>query len=101
MHRLTRCLVFTRLLAASLRAQTVRYEVSVVQGQFHVSAEFPASGKDTLLVSLPAWSPGNYEMQHYACYLHGFGANNACGQALRWDRADIDTWRVVLGYSDR
>src|SRR2546427_10890543 len=101
MHRLTRCLVFTLLLAASLRAQTVRYEVSVVQGQFHVSAEFPASGRDTLLVSLPAWSPGNYEMQNYARYLHGFGAKNASGQALRWDRADKDTWRIVTGRADR
>src|SRR2546425_279936 len=97
MHRLTRCLVFTLLLAASLRAQTVRYEVSVVQGQFHVSAEFPASGKDTLLVSLPAWSPGNYEIQNYARYLHGFGAKNASGQALRWDRAEaMEVARVVL-----
>src|SRR5712691_4378581 len=101
MHRLTRCLVFTLLLAASLRAQTVRYEVSVVQGQFHVSAEFPASGKDTVLVSLPAWSPGNYEIQNYARYLHGFGAKNASVQALRWDRADKDTWRVSTGRSDR
>jgi predicted metalloprotease with PDZ domain len=101
MRRLTRCLVLSLLLAASLRAQTVRYEVSVAQGQFHVSAEFPASGKDTLCVSLPAWSPGNYEIQNYARYLHGFGAKNATGQALRWDRADKDTWRVVTGHSDR
>ena len=101
MRRLTRCLVLTALLAASLRAQTVRYEVSVAQGQFHVSAEFPASGKDTLFVSLPAWSPGNYEIQNYARYLHGFGAKNPSGLALRWDRADKDTWRVLTGHSDR
>src|SRR5256885_3031072 len=84
MRRFTRCLVPILLLAAPpapLRAQTVRYEVSVAQGEFHVSAEFPASGKDTLLVSLPAWSPGNYEIQNYARYLHGFGAKNASGRS--------------------
>src|SRR6266576_3092252 len=88
-------------LATPLRSQTVRYEVSVAQGLFHVSAEFAAAGKDTLYVSLPAWSPGNYEIQNYARYVHGFGARNASGAPLRWDRGDKDTWRVVTGGADR
>src|SRR2546423_14336462 len=90
--------------AAPLAAQAVRYDVSLLSAtekQFHVSAEFPAAGKDTLFVSLPAWSPGNYEIQNYARYVHGFGAKNPSGQPLRWDRADKDTWRVATGRSDR
>jgi len=101
MRRFTGCLAFTLLLATPLGGQTVRYEVSLTPGTFHVSADFPTSGKDTLLVSLPAWSPGNYEIQNYARYVHGFGAKNASGQALRWDRADKDTWRIVTGRTDR
>jgi len=91
------------LLALQLPAQTVRYEVSLTAAarQFHVTAEFPAAGKDTLRVSLPAWSPGSYEIQNYARYVFGFGAKNASGQALRWDRGDKDTWRVVTGGADR
>jgi predicted metalloprotease with PDZ domain len=92
--------LFLLLAAAPLAAQTVRYEVSVPNAtvrQFHVSADFPATGKDTLLLSLPAWSPGSYEIQNYARYVHGFGAKNSNGQALRWDRGDKDTWRVVTG----
>src|SRR5256714_6753576 len=90
--------------AAPLAAQAVRYDVSLLsttEKQFHVSAEFPAAGKDTLFVSLPAWSPGNYEIQNYARYVHGFGAKNPSGQPLRWDRWDKDTWRVVTGKADR
>src|SRR4051812_526261 len=87
--------------ATPLRAQTVRYEVSILQGQFHVSAEFPTAGKDTLFVSLPAWSPGNYEIQNYARFVHGFRAKNASGQPLYWDRFDKDTWRVAAGRTDR
>jgi len=87
--------------ATPLRAQAIRYEVSILQGQFHVSAEFPARGRDTLFVSLPAWSPGNYEIQNYARYVHDFGARNANGQPLRWDRGDKDTWRVWPAGSDR
>ncbi len=79
----------------------VRYDVSVARGEFHVAAEFPTGGKDTLFVSLPAWSPGNYEIQNYARYVHGFRAKNASGQPLHWDRADKDTWRVATARSDR
>jgi len=94
-------LLFVVALATPLRSQTVRYEVSLAQGLFHVSAEFAAAGKDTLYVSLPAWSPGNYEIQNYARYVHGLGARNASGAPLRWDRGDKDTWRVVTGGADR
>jgi len=93
--------VIALLIAVQLPAQTVRYDVSVARGEFHVAAEFPAGGKDTLFVSLPAWSPGNYEIQNYARYVHGFRAKNANGQPLHWDRADKDTWRVATGRSDR
>ena len=99
-----RRLSFVALIAApfstSLAAQAVRYDVTLMstrEKQFHVAADFPAAGKETLFVSLPAWSPGNYEIQNYARYLHGFSAKNAAGQPLRWDRGDKDTWRVVTG----
>src|SRR6267378_581831 len=103
MRRFTHFFALSLLVAASpaLRAQSVRYEVSVARGEFHVAAEFPASGKDTLFVSLPAWSPGNYEIQNYARYLHGFRAKNASGQELYWDRFDKDTWRVATTRADR
>jgi predicted metalloprotease with PDZ domain len=94
-------LLIPLVIATPLSAQIVRYEVSVARGEFHVAAEFPAGGKDTLFVSLPAWSPGNYEIQNYARYVHGFAAKNASGQALYWDRADKDTWRVATGRTDR
>ena len=100
-NRLYLLIALALLIAVPLRAQTVRYEVSVTKGEFHVSADFPAGGKDTLLLSLPAWSPGNYEIQNYARFVHGFHAKNANAQPLYWDRVDKDTWRVATGRSDR
>jgi predicted metalloprotease with PDZ domain len=99
MRRLNHYVVFALLVTSPLRAQAVRYEVSLTSAarQFHMSAEFPAAGKDTLFVSLPAWSPGAYEIQNYARYVFGFAAKNAAGQPLRWDRGDKDTWRIVTG----
>ena len=104
MHRFSPVALLAALFSTSLAAQTVRYDVtlrSTAQRQFHVAADFPAAGKETLFVSLPAWSPGNYEIQNYARYVHGFGAKNPAGQSLRWDRGDKDTWRVVTGRADR
>jgi predicted metalloprotease with PDZ domain len=86
------------LLAAPLAGQAVRYEVSVpTPGDhlFHVKAEFPSAGKDTLYLSLPAWSPGAYEIQNYARYVRHFAATGTSGRPLFWDRFDKDTWRVV------
>ncbi len=97
----------TCLALSSLNAQTTqpaRYTISVPSPAarlFHVAAEFAAAGKDTLLLSLPAWSPGSYEIQNYARYVRGFAARNAAGQPLFWDRYDKDTWRVPTGGSER
>jgi len=96
--------LLTLLVAVPLSAQTVSYEVSVPSPAaklFHVKTEFPARGRDTLYLSLPAWSPGAYEIQNYARYVRHFGARNAAGQTLFWDRFDKDTWRVATGKSDR
>ncbi len=95
------------LVAVPLSAQRlapVQYEISVpapATRLFHVRADFPTRGKDTLYLSLPAWSPGNYEIQNYARYVRHFGAKTPAGQALFWDRFDKDTWRVTTARSER
>jgi predicted metalloprotease with PDZ domain len=92
------------LTGTPLAAQLVRYEVSVAASSarlYHVKAEFPTAGKDTLYLSLPAWSPGNYEIQNYARYVRHFSAASSTGQALFWDRLDKETWRVTTGKQDR
>jgi predicted metalloprotease with PDZ domain len=103
MMRLRSVVVAALMFSTPLVGQAVRYDVtlmSTTEKQFHVAADFPAAGKETLFVSLPAWSPGNYEIQNYARYVHGFAAKNATGQALHWDRGDKDTWRVATGKAD-
>ena len=46
------------------------------------------------IFSLPAWTPGHYELENYARYVRHFGAWDR-DRALRWDKLDKDTWRVV------
>src|SRR5438045_8375317 len=104
LSRLTLLALTTLLGSRRLASQTQAvYDVGVNPDtkEFSVAAIFPTAGKETLFVSLPAWSPGNYEIQNYARYVHGFGARNSSGAPLRWDRGDKDTWRVVTGGADR
>src|SRR2546426_3418163 len=96
--------LITVLVTVPLSAQPVKYGFSIpspATNLVHVKTEFPTGVKDTLYVSLPAWSPGAYEIQNYARYVRGFGARSATGAALFWDRYHKDTWRVATGKSDR
>ncbi len=64
-----------------------------VERVLDVAMTFGVSGKDPILLSLPAWSPGAYEVSNYARFVSRFGAT-ARGKALRWDKYDPDTWRI-------
>src|SRR3989454_10404189 len=83
------------------QTQTV-YDVSVNPDakEFSVAAIFPTAGKETLFVSLPAWRPGNYEIQNYERYVHGFKPHHKAGASLRWDRRGKDTRGGVGGGRD-
>ena len=88
----------------ALQAQGISYRVHLdgADRAFHVRAEFPvASDVDTLRVSLPAWSPGSYEIMDYARYVHGFTATAADGRPLFWDKQTGDTWRIAVAGAGR
>ncbi len=58
-----------------------------------VEMSFRTLGPEPVLLSLPAWTPGSYELDNYARNVQNFAAR-AGGEALRWDKVDYDTWRV-------
>jgi predicted metalloprotease with PDZ domain len=61
-----------------------------------VAMSFDVTGPGPVLLSLPAWTPGAYEISNYARWLVGFTA--AAGSTpLKWDKLDYDTWRVQPG----
>jgi predicted metalloprotease with PDZ domain len=49
-----------------------------------------------VLLSLPAWTPGAYEISNFSRWVSAF-APTAGGQPLGWDKLDYDTWRVQPG----
>ncbi|MHB1095236.1 MAG: M61 family metallopeptidase [Gemmatimonadaceae bacterium] len=58
-----------------------------------VQMTFAVRGSGPVLLSLPAWTPGAYEISDYARNVSGFSAATGA-RALRWDKLDPDTWRI-------
>jgi predicted metalloprotease with PDZ domain len=51
------------------------------------------AGTAPVLLSVPAWTPGAYEISNFARWISGFSASTG-DRALRWDKSDPDTWRI-------
>lgn len=59
----------------------------------HVDMSFTAGSDQPVILALPAWTPGAYELDYFARSVLRFNAESN-GRALVWDKVDYDTWRV-------
>src|SRR5215207_8060910 len=76
----------------------IRYEVTFDPSTaptrtLRVGMTFDVTGQGPVLLSLPAWTPGAYEISNFARWVSEFGATSG-GKALSWDKLDPDTWRI-------
>ncbi len=77
----------------------VRYDVTInaelgARRLIRSSMTFRTRDDEPVLLSLPAWTPGSYELDNFARFVMAFTAR--AGEAeLHWDKVDYDTWRVV------
>ncbi len=84
-----------------LRAQAVtdiryelRYDSAMArQRSVEVTTRFRVSAAGPVLLSLPSWTPGSYEVANFARHIRSFTARQN-GADLAWDKRDYDTWRV-------
>jgi predicted metalloprotease with PDZ domain len=58
-----------------------------------VAMTMDVNGAGDVLLSLPSWTPGAYEVTNFARWVSGFTPTSA-GKPLRWDKLDYDTWRI-------
>ncbi len=96
------CAVPSSLLPAQSPSQSsvrnISYQLtfdsaSARQRSLRVAMRFEVASTAPVLVSLPAWTPGAYELSNYARKVSGFSAGSG-GGPLVWDKVDYDTWRV-------
>jgi predicted metalloprotease with PDZ domain len=88
----------SRAAAQSLPISTVRYDITydsatAFRRTIGVTMSFATRGAGDVPLSLPAWTPGSYEIVNFARYVMNFSASDASGP-LSWDKIDYDTWRV-------
>jgi predicted metalloprotease with PDZ domain len=79
----------------------VRYTITYDRGtapsrMIRVAMSFTPQGSDPVLLSLPAWTPGAYEISNFSHWVVDFSAAGD-GKSLVWDKLDYDTWRVRPG----
>jgi len=93
-------LAATALAAPGVSApiSNIRYDVSFTRElasrrQLGVRMQFDVTGAGDVVLSLPAWTPGAYEMTWFARWVSGFSPT-ALGKPLTWDKLDYDTWRI-------
>jgi predicted metalloprotease with PDZ domain len=85
--------------AVSAPITNVRYAVTfnrttAAQRSLRVSMTFNVAGNEAVLLSMPAWTPGAYEISDYVRKVTEFSVAGE-GGTPRWDRMDPDTWRVM------
>jgi predicted metalloprotease with PDZ domain len=84
--------------ATSAPLSDIGYEVTFTRAnaerrQVMSSMTFTVGGTEPVLLSLPRWTPGAYEIDNFARDVADFAAEQA-GNALSWDKVDADTWRI-------
>lgn len=82
----------------SVPIRDVHYDVTFMRanGEQHavdVSMSFTTAGAGPVVVSLPAWTPGAYEISNFSRWVTNFDATGD-GKPVSWDKLDYDTWRV-------
>ena len=76
----------------------LRYDVtfdsaSAARRTIKVGFAADVGGTGPVLLTLPAWTPGAYEITNFARWVSNF-TPTAGGKPLSWDKLDYDTWRI-------
>ncbi len=76
----------------------VRYDVTFLRANAEqrvvdVEMTFGTAGTAPVVLALPAWTPGAYEIDNFSRWVIGFDATGD-GKPLTWDKLDFEKWRI-------
>ncbi len=77
----------------------LRYEVAADSADVRartlgMTTTFDVDAPGDVILALPGWTPGAYEMSWFARWVRDFSATTPDGRALAWDKIDYQTWRI-------
>lgn len=82
----------------SIPIAAVRYDVTVdsaggAMDKLKVEMSFAVAKAGGVVLALPAWAPGDYQLKWFARRVSEFSADQN-GKPLEWNKVDPQTWRV-------
>jgi predicted metalloprotease with PDZ domain len=88
--------------ALSAPVSDIRYDVTAdsaaaASRRLLVVTTVTMAGPGPLVLALPAWTPGAYELSWFSRWVTGFAPTTADGKPLVWDKVDYETWRIETG----
>ncbi|MBY0419932.1 MAG: M61 family peptidase, partial [Pararheinheimera sp.] len=75
----------------------VNYQISITEPQHHlaqVRAEFQVTQAKPLILMLPAWRSGKYQILDLAKAVTDFSAVDAQGKAINWQKTEKSSWTL-------
>ena len=87
-----------QLVDGGVAIDDVRYDVTfdtetAASRSIGVEMTFTVAAPGPVILSLPKWTPGAYEISDFAKKVSSFDVT-AAGTPVQWDKIDYDTWRV-------
>src|SRR6266496_6846118 len=87
----------------SVPISDVRYDVTfdsatAYKRTISVVMSFNAHGAGDVILSLPAWTPGEYEIDNFVRYVTQFAATEGASPTT-WNKIDHDTWRIHASHA--
>src|SRR3954451_25014233 len=84
--------------ATSAELRDMRYDVTydhttAPQRIIKVSTTMAVVGSGPVVLSLPEWTPGAYEISNFARFVVDFAATGD-GRALSWSKQAFESWRL-------
>lgn len=61
---------------------------------FHVSLIYKSEKSDSLVLKMPDWTPGYYQLMDYAANVSDFKAKDEYGNAIEWKRSGKTGWVI-------
>jgi predicted metalloprotease with PDZ domain len=88
--------------AVSAPVSDIRYDItadSAAAANRHISVvtTVTMAGPGPLVLALPAWTPGAYELTWFSRWVAAFSPTTPDGKPLVWDKVDFETWRIETG----
>jgi len=78
----------------------IKYHISYIKPKRQfilVKAQFEVQNEKLLVVHLPSWRPGRYEIQHFAKRLRHFEVRSSAGNPLPFRKVGLSSWEVETG----